>query len=150
MIQHSDIYRITDVSTGQEWLSTTINDKDIYLLSKPEEQNLFYFLGWRVILHSDPLIQVAESAKTNLSLGKLKICWWDTLGKTLRGVHLRHCMQFFKKASTRWWHWAGMRAKKDQQEIEEAILQGKAESIPYLSELKQDWVLFKWGWEKWH
>lgn len=36
-----------------------------------------------------------------------------------------------------------MRAKKDQQEIEEAILQGKAESITYLSELKQDQVLFK-------
>lgn len=36
-----------------------------------------------------------------------------------------------------------MRAKKDQQEIEDAILQGKAESMSYLSDLKQDQVLFK-------
>lgn len=36
-----------------------------------------------------------------------------------------------------------MRAKTDQQEIEEATLPGKAESMPNLSELNQDQVLFK-------
>lgn len=55
---------------------------------------------------------------------------------------------FSRKQTQEWWLWAGIRAKKDQQEIEEAILQGKAEIMPYLSELKQDEVLFKWGWEK--
>lgn len=43
-----------------------------------------------------------------------------------------------------------MRAKTDQQEIEEATLPGKAESMPNLSELNQDQVLFKWGQEIWH
>lgn len=38
---------------------------------------------------------------------------------------------------------SGRNEGEDQQEIEAVILQGKTESMPYLSDLKQDQVLFK-------
>lgn len=69
------------------------------------------------------------------SVGEKKKPLWEFIWDTAWG--------FSTKQAQEWWLWAGMRAKKDQQEIEDAILQGKAESMSYLSDLKQDQVLFK-------